>query len=140
MAFDQVSNDFGVGFSRELVSFLDKLALQLEVILNDSVVSHDDAALAVAVRVSIFFSGTSVGCPSRMAKTKLAGHRFLFEQFFKVPQFAGTSPHGKLVVLDYGNARGVVPSVLKRLESTHDDGYRVSGTDVAEDSTHARLG
>jgi len=37
--FNQVSDDFGIGFSRELVAFFDELFLQAEVVLDDAIMS-----------------------------------------------------------------------------------------------------
>ena len=65
--FDEVGDDFGVGFGDELVAFALQLFLQLEIIFDDAVVDDDDLAGAVAMRVRVFFGGTAVRGPAGVA-------------------------------------------------------------------------
>ena len=46
MAFDQVRDDFGVGFRLELMIFFLQFAFEFEVILDDAVVDYANAARA----------------------------------------------------------------------------------------------
>src|ERR1019366_10743748 len=64
---DEVGDDFGVGFSDELVALRGEFALEVGVILNDAVVHHDDAAGAVAMGVGVLLRGAAVGGPAGVA-------------------------------------------------------------------------
>ena len=60
-------DDLGVGLGLELVALALQLALQLEVVLDDAVVHHDDRAGAVAMRMRVLFGGPAVRRPARVA-------------------------------------------------------------------------
>src|SRR5271155_4025891 len=49
LVFDEVGDDFGVGFGDELVTFGDESVLEGEVVFDDAVVDDDESAAAVAV-------------------------------------------------------------------------------------------
>ena len=85
---DQVSDDFGIRFGGELVAFLNQLFLQAEIIFNNAVVYNDDLAGAVAMRMSVFFRGTSVSCPASVANAVAAFERLQADGFFQVAQLA----------------------------------------------------
>ena len=53
-------HDFRVGLGDEAVTFPLEMSLQIEIVLDDPVVHHDDLPCAVAVRVRIFFSRPAV--------------------------------------------------------------------------------
>ncbi len=64
---DEVGDDLGVGLGDEFVPFLLEFVLQLDVILDDSVVHDHDLARAIAVRVGVFLGGAAVRGPAGMA-------------------------------------------------------------------------
>ena len=64
---DEVGDDFGVGLGDELVALFFELALQIDVILDDSVVDDDDISGAVAVRVRVFLGGAAMRGPARVS-------------------------------------------------------------------------
>src|SRR6202008_1667694 len=74
---NEVRDDFGVRFGLKFVPFLDQLVLQLEVILDDSVVDDDNLPGAIAVRMRILFGGTAMRRPAGMSKRVLALDRAL---------------------------------------------------------------
>ena len=53
----------------------DQLPLQRNVVFDDAVVSDNNPAFAVPMRMRVFFSRTAVRCPARMAQTELPGQR-----------------------------------------------------------------
>ena len=67
LAFDQMRDDFGIGFGDELVSLFLKLTFQIEVVLDDAVVDHNDASGTVTVRMGVLLCWTAVCGPSRVA-------------------------------------------------------------------------
>ena len=63
-----MSDDFGIRFGTKFVSFRDELMLQLEIVLDNSIVDDDDFTRAIAVRMRIFFRGTAVRGPACVPK------------------------------------------------------------------------
>ena len=55
-----------------VMPFVDEPLLQRDVILDDAVVSNDDSAFAVAVRMGVFFGRPAVSGPTRMARFRTA--------------------------------------------------------------------
>ena len=86
--FHQMSNDFSVGLGGELVSFFHQLPFQAEIILDDAVVHDHDFAGAVAVRMGIFFGGTTVRGPAGVPDAVGSVDRLLADGLFQVAQFA----------------------------------------------------
>src|SRR5258708_32294595 len=66
---DQVSDHLCVGLGGELMALFDQLALERNVVFDDSVVHDDDSSGAVAMRVGVFFRWTSMGGPASVADT-----------------------------------------------------------------------
>src|SRR3984957_14458318 len=87
-----MSDDFGVGLGRELVPFFYQLLLQAEIIFDDPVVYHHDLAGAVAVRMRVFFSGTSVRGPARMTNAIAAIQGLKADRLFQIAQLALGAP------------------------------------------------
>ena len=85
---DQMSDDFGISFGGELVAFFNQLFLQAEIVLNDAVVHDDDLAGAIAMRMSVFFRGTTVCSPASVADAVAAFERLEADGFFQVAQLA----------------------------------------------------
>src|SRR5580700_3045151 len=85
---DQVGNDFGIGLRPELVAFLDQLALQADVILNDAVVHDNDLAGAVAMRMGVLFGRTSVCGPAGVTDSVGAVERVEADDLFQIAQLS----------------------------------------------------
>jgi hypothetical protein len=90
-----VGNDLGVGLGDELVTLGGEFALQVEIVFNNAVVNHDNAARAVAVGMRVLFSGAAVRGPARVADAECALERMLAQHFFKVGELAGSAAHLK---------------------------------------------
>ena len=71
--FDQVRDNFGIGFRPEHMPTLDKVGFQRQVVFNDAIVRHRDAAGAIGMGMSIGFRWTSVGSPTRVSESGKAG-------------------------------------------------------------------
>ena len=67
--FHQMRHDLRIRLGDELVAFLLQLFLQLQIIFDDPVVHHHILPGAIAMRVRIFFRGTSVSGPARVANS-----------------------------------------------------------------------
>jgi hypothetical protein len=105
MIFDQVGDDFRVGFGGELVAFFFKPALEGKIIFYDAVVYDYDASAAIAVRVGVLFGGTAMGGPARVADTECAIERFRADDFFEVSELAfGAADLQAVAIPRYGDS------------------------------------
>ena len=86
--FDEVSDDFRIGFGDELVAFALELFLEFEIVFDDAVVNDDDFAAAVAMRVGIFFRGAAVRGPAGVADPVRALDGRFLNDFFEVAELA----------------------------------------------------
>src|SRR6266850_6306971 len=84
MIFDQVGDDFCVGFGGELVALFLEPPFQGKIIFYDAVMNDDDASAAVAVRMGVFFGGTAMSGPTGVADTECAIERLRADDFFQV--------------------------------------------------------
>src|SRR5580693_4488967 len=106
MFFDQVSDDFSIGFGGELVAFFNQLFLQAEIVFNNAVVYDDDLAAAITMRMSVFFGGASVSCPASMANAVAAFQRLEPDSFFQIAQLAFCAADLQFVpIAGNGNSR-----------------------------------
>ena len=90
--FDQMGEDFGVGLRLKLVAPGDQLLLEIDVILDDSVMNHDISAFAAGMRVSVFFGRTAVRRPARMPQADRAIERLARELLFQISELALGAP------------------------------------------------
>src|SRR5947199_57036 len=74
--------------------------------------------------------------PASGTPAELAGYRLFGNQILELLQLARRAPNRKVWTLDDRDAGRVIAAVFERPEATHDDGYRIAGADVAENSTH----
>ena len=133
-----MGDNFGIGLGDELVALFFKLAFQLDVIFDDSVVYDDDISRAVAVRMRVFFGWAAVRGPSRMPDAVGAVYRGLADYFFQIVQFAGGAPDVHFSVRsDYGDAGGVIPSIFEAPQPIQNQRDNFLGSDVSDDSTHS---
>ena len=84
-----MGDDFGVGFGHELVALSGEFALQVEVVFDDAVVDHDDAAGAVAVGVGVLFGGAAVGGPAGVADAEVPSSGDCGMTSSRLREFAG---------------------------------------------------
>ena len=104
-ALDEVRDDFRVGFSDELVPLALQFVLQIEIVLDDSVVHDDNLAGAVPVRVGVLFGGPAMGGPPRMPDAIFTADRMAVDDVFEAREFAGASTQLNLAVAYNGDAR-----------------------------------
>ena len=74
---DQVGDDLGVGIRAKLDALGLQLGAQLAEVLDDAVLHHDHAAVAVGMRVGVALAGPAVRRPAGVADANLAGDRRL---------------------------------------------------------------
>ena len=67
ISLDEVGDNFGIGLGDELVAFFFELALQIHVVLDDSIVDDDYVSSAVAMRMRVFFGGAPMRGPASVA-------------------------------------------------------------------------
>jgi hypothetical protein len=132
-----VGDDFGVGFGDEGVAGGDELALEGEIVFDDAVVDDDEGSGAVAVGVGVLFGGTTVGGPAGVADAEGAVDGVGGDDGLKVAELAGGATEFEGGgASGYGDAGGVVATVLEAAQAFNDDGDDGLRTDVSNDSTH----
>ncbi len=141
IALHQVGDDFSVGFRGKLVAFFDQLLLQRQIVFDDAVVHHHDLSGAVTMRVSIFFSGTSVGGPARVADAVGAVERLEADGLFQVTQLALRSPHLDLALAVSGHSDpgGIIAAIFQLPEPFDDHGHHTLFAYISDDSTHKNV-
>src|SRR2546423_11604398 len=139
MLFDQVRNDFGIGLGYEAMIFFPQIVLQFQIVLDDAVMNDDDAATAIAMRVRVFFRGTAVRGPTGVTNAVGTIDRVVSQDLFEVAQLAFGSANLQLVILvNRGNAGGVVAAIFKLPQTLDDQGYDLFVSDVSDYSTHKK--
>ena len=103
--FDEVSDDFGVGFGDERVAELLELALQVEVILDDAVVNDDDLAGAVLVRMCVLLCRPAVRGPSRVSDAIHTFERLGVDHLLEVDKLARAAAPVNLAIAHDRHAR-----------------------------------
>src|SRR5437867_10632759 len=86
--------------------------------------------------VRVLLSGTPMRSPTCVAKTEVACHRLLRQKLFQISQLARRATHLQMSIFNNGNPGRVIATVFERSKAPHDDGDRVSWTDVAKNSAH----
>ena len=138
--FDEMGDDFGVGFGDELVAFARQFVLQLEIILDDAVVHDDDFAFAVAMRMGVLFGGAAVGGPARVAEAVNAVDGRLADRFLEIGKLAGCAAEFEVAfVVDNGDAGGVIAAVFEAPEAVDNEGYDFLGSDISDNAAHGWL-
>ena len=135
---DEVGDDLGVGFGDELVALGGEFALQVEIVFDDAVVDHDDAAGAVAMRMGILFGGAAVRGPAGVADAEGAVERDARAAL--LPGWPACRERGRLragrVGTAHGDAGRVVAAVLEAPQTFDDDWNDLLAADVTDDSAH----
>ena len=110
----QVGYDLGVGFSLELVAFLDELFFQREIVFDDAVMHHHDISGAVPVGMGILFRRTAMGGPARVADAVGAVERLQADRLFEIAQLAFGAAHLQTVAIAGDRDSGrVVAAILQ---------------------------
>ena len=109
-----MSNNFGIGFRGELVAFLNQLFLERDIVLDDAVMHHDNFSRAIAMRVGIFFRGSSVSGPAGVADAISAINRTEPYNFFQIAQLAfGAADLQACTIARDRNSRRVVAAIFE---------------------------
>ncbi len=138
---NEMGDDLGVGLGDEVVAERDEFVLQIEVILHNSVVHHDNAAGTVAMGVGVFFRGPAMRGPTGVAYTEGAMQGILAQHLFQIGELAGRAPdfkHGAGRTAD-GDTRRIVAAVFEPPQPLNDDGDYLLGTNVTDDSAHTAI-
>ena len=110
----QVRHDLRIGLRDELVSFFLQFLLELQIVFDDSVVDHDDFALAVAVWVRIFLRRPAMCGPARVAQAVDAINGVVANGLLKIRQLARSAADFHLAVFaDHSDARRIVSAIFQ---------------------------
>ena len=135
---DEVGDRLGVRLRREDVAARLEAVAQVPEILDDPVVDHRDVAHAVLVRVGVEVVGPPVGRPAGVCEPDGRMGRAIRDRGLEVGELARLLLDEQVALLiDEGDARRVVASVLETPETLDQDGPCLAGPGVADDSAHA---
>ena len=132
-------DDFGIGFGDELVSLFLKLPLQIEVVLDDAVVDHNDAPGTVTVRMGVLLCWTAVRGPSRVADAVLAVERAVSDDLLEPRQLAGTAPQLDRAITHDRHAGRIVAAVFEPPKPVDQNRHDLPRADVTNDSAHVTV-
>src|SRR5439155_12276545 len=132
---DEVREDFRVGLGGELVPGAGQRLLQLEVILDDAVVHHRDAAVLVRVRVLVGW--LAVRGPAGMTDAGHPARRLLPEPLLEIRELPLGPDDGEPFLAQYRHARRVIASVLELAQPVHQQGRALLVAHVSHDAAHA---
>jgi hypothetical protein len=138
LALDQMRDDFRVRFSDEPVALALELLLQIQVVLDDPVVHHDELSRAVAVGMGVLLGRTSVRGPARVADAVVAADRIEADHLLEVRELARPAPQADHGVLHDCDARRIVAAVLQLAQPVDEHGDYVLRSDVSNDPAHVQ--
>ncbi len=119
-----------------------EFALQVEIVFDDAVVNHDDAARAIPMRMGVFFRRPSVRGPARVANAIGAVERMLraapLQGSCSLPGARRTSSVDAGGIA-YGDARRVIAAVFQSPQPINDDRNYLFRTNITDDSAHALI-
>ncbi len=107
---------------------------QLQVVLDDAVVHHHEAA--GLVRMGIDLRGPAVGGPAGVADARSAAERALAQQLLKTRQLPLGAADFDVAAAQAGDPGRIVAAILEAAQAVEDDGGRVTRSDVADNSAH----
>ena len=139
LAFDEVRDDLGVGLGLERVALALQFAFQLEIVLDDAVVHHDDLAGAVTMRMRVLFGGPAVRRPARVAHAVDAVERLDPDRVLEVGELPRRAAQLDALGAHERHARRVVAAVFHAPQPVQQHGHDGLRTDVSDDPAHTRL-
>src|ERR1700735_1634263 len=114
--------------------------LQLEIVLDDSVMYDDNFARAVAMRMRILFGWAPVSGPACVADSVETLERSRANGFFEVAKLSRRAANLQFAVLiHHGDARGIVAAIFKPLQPVENEGNDAFLPDVTHNSAHEIL-
>src|SRR5579871_3277425 len=140
MFLDEMRDDLGIGFGRELVAFLGQLLFQAEIVLDDSVVHHDDPSGAVAMRMRILLSRPAMGCPSSVSDAVSPVQRMFLDRLFQVAEFAFCAADFQAIsVARNRNSCRIVTAIFQPPKPVKNDGNDTFLAYVPDNAAHGNL-
>src|SRR5579872_7084421 len=100
--------------------------------------NHDNLARAIAVRMRVFLSRTSVSCTSSVADAIATMERFEPDHFFQIAQFSFRAPDLQLVSIARNrNTSRVIAAILESSQALDDNRDHFFLADISDNATHA---
>ena len=139
LALDQVRHDLAVGFGGEVVALTCKLALELEIVLDDAVVNQHGSARAVPVRMRVAGGRFAVRGPPRMADAIRTIERIVVDGVNQMRQLSRAPADFDRLLLRQRNAGRVVPAILEASQPVEENRDYRFGSEVSNDAAHIRM-
>jgi hypothetical protein len=136
---DQVSQNLRIGVRGQTVTTGDESGTECAMILDDAVVDDGQASRTVGVRMRVPVRGYPVGGPARVSDSYRPGDRHLVQVLFQPDNLALSLSDDQTISVNYGEAGRVIAAVFKAFQARDQDLGDITGTDVADYSTHGSL-
>ena len=131
-----MGDDFGIGLGRELIAERDQFITQLFVIFDDAVVNDRDA-VARDVRMRVALRGHAVSGPARVCDAEVARSRRFGDGVLQHLHLADRAHSAQLArASEHRDSGRVVAAILEAAQTFDQDGYDVTISNGADDSTH----
>src|SRR4051794_36088203 len=100
---------------------------------------HDHhSSCAIAMRVSVFFSGAAVSCPAGVAYPVSSVERLKTDDFFKIAKFTLRSPDLQAFTITTNSDPGrIIAAILESPKAIQNDGNDPLLANISDNSAHA---
>jgi len=131
---DEMGYDLGVGFAFEDMTGLTQPVLQLEIVLDDTVMDHDDRSGFMGMGIDL--GRTTMGGPAGMPDTDGAGQGTGKQPFFQIDQFTFAPGDGGAAADNRADAGRVVTAVFKPFQPVEDNWCCLLVSYIAYNAAH----
>src|SRR5581483_10860169 len=136
--FEQVHDDLGVRLGGERVAASEELLAQLAIVLDDPVQDDRDAArVASCERVRVVLGDAAVGRLTSVAEARRREGAVRAGDVLEHVERPDRAHVVEAVVLEEGDAGGVVAAVLEALETLQEQRLGGAAADVSDDPAHS---
>src|SRR6476469_2879802 len=116
---------------------LTQLLFELQVVFNNSVVHHDDASGAIAMRMGVFFCRPAVRCPAGVTYAVGTVERAAPNNFLKVETLSlGAAYFERMSLVYHRDACRGVTAILELTQAVNDQRHNLLVPHVANNSAH----
>ena len=131
-------DDFRICLGDKLMALRGQLMFQRQIVFDNPVMHHDDAACAIAMGMRILFCGSAMRSPACVADAIGAMHRLLRQHCFQIFQLARSATQLHPVFsASHGDACRIIAAILQPPQPFKNDRDGIFAADISDDATHS---